>query len=245
MYTHIHPPRPYHPHRPPYMFPRGFCLLFSPWFSAITRFRRSTSAVAAIAVQCAKLGRDSAAVRELLQRELLQLAVYKNQQAASSHSGSLSLAAALFQRSSFTSSCTEDRFGERARVVLPIPPLLDVNEDAEDVLPEAPRCSRSSTSAPGGDRTAPRCPQPRVFLQGYWIRRSARDAPSQPVLPKAARTTRLDVHREVVAGGVLRQGLISTRVEGLDDFARGDLRCCSRSWLAAAAVFGGLRRTVS
>ena len=31
-----------------------------------------------------------------------------------------------------------DRFGERARVVLPIPPHLDVNEDAEDVLPEAP-----------------------------------------------------------------------------------------------------------
>ena len=32
----------------------------------------------------------------------------------------------------------EDWFGERARVVLPIPPHLDVNEDAEDVLPEAP-----------------------------------------------------------------------------------------------------------
>ena len=111
MYTHIHPPRPYHPHRPPYMFPRGFCLLFSPWFSAITRFRRSTSAVAAIAVQCAKLGRDSAAVRELLQRELLQrellqLAVYTNQQAASSHIGLQSSAAARFQRSSFASGCT-------------------------------------------------------------------------------------------------------------------------------------------
>ena len=32
----------------------------------------------------------------------------------------------------------EDCFGERARVVLPLPPHLDVNEDAEDVLPEAP-----------------------------------------------------------------------------------------------------------
>ena len=34
----------------------------------------------------------------------------------------------------------EDRFGERARVVLPIPipPHLDVNEEVVDVLPEAP-----------------------------------------------------------------------------------------------------------
>ena len=32
----------------------------------------------------------------------------------------------------------EDRFGERARVPVPILQHLDVNEDAEDVLPEAP-----------------------------------------------------------------------------------------------------------
>ena len=65
------------------------------------------------------------------------------------------------------------------------------------------------------------------------------------VLPKAARTTLPDVNREVVAGSVLRQGLGSIHVESLDDFARVDLRCCSGSWLAAAAVLGGLRRTFS
>ena len=32
----------------------------------------------------------------------------------------------------------EDRFGERARVPMPILQHLDVNEDAEDVLPTAP-----------------------------------------------------------------------------------------------------------
>ena len=32
----------------------------------------------------------------------------------------------------------EDCLGERARPVLRLPPFLDVNEDAEDVLPEAP-----------------------------------------------------------------------------------------------------------
>ena len=39
----------------------------------------------------------------------------------------------------------EDRFGERARVVLPIPipPHLDVNEEVVDVLPEAPAVEMS------------------------------------------------------------------------------------------------------
>ena len=89
-----------------------------------------------------------------------------------------------------------------------------------------------------------RMPEPRFLLQGYWIRRRTYGAPVLLVLPKAASTTRHDVHREVVAGGVLRQGL-TAHLEGFDDFVRGDRRCCSRSWLAAAAVFGGLRRIFS
>ena len=80
-------------------------------------------------------GRDSAAIRELL-----QLAV----SAAPKAVGLPPRLKELGGRSVPTMflyqllHLREDCFGERARVVLPIPPHLDVNEDAEDVLPEAP-----------------------------------------------------------------------------------------------------------
>ena len=44
-----------------------------------------------------------------------------------------------------------------------------------------------------------RVPQPRFPLVAYWIRRRARGAPLLPVLPKTARATLPDMHREVVA----------------------------------------------
>ena len=46
----------------------------------------------------------------------------------------LSPATLLYQRLHLREDC----LGERARPVLRLPPFLDVNEDAEDVLPEAP-----------------------------------------------------------------------------------------------------------
>ena len=77
---------------------------------------------------------------QLLQRELLQLAVYNLHRAGSlpprlTELGGHSVPAMFLYQ---LLHLREDCFGERARVVLPIPPHLDVNEDAEDVLPEAP-----------------------------------------------------------------------------------------------------------
>ena len=75
-----------------------------------------------------------------MQRELLQLAVSAAPRAGGlpprlTELGGRSVPAMFLYQ---LLHLREDRFGERARVVLPIPPHLDVNEDAEDVLPEAP-----------------------------------------------------------------------------------------------------------